>query len=59
MTFKVGNGGAQVGIDAIDNAAGNNAPVEWYTLQGVRVDTPRSGIFIRRQGSSVTKELLK
>ena len=59
VTFKVGNGGAQVGIDAIDSAAGNNAPVEWYTLQGVRVDTPRSGIFIRRQGSAVTKELLK
>lgn len=34
-------------------------PIEYYTIQGVRVDNPEHGIFIRRQGSSVTKVILK
>lgn len=59
ITFRVGKGGQQVGIENIENADDNNAPVEWYTLQGVRVDNPSGGIFIRRQGTQVTKELLK
>lgn len=33
----------------------DNAPVEYYNLQGIRVDNPSNGIFIRRQGSSITK----
>lgn len=31
------------------------APVEYYNLQGIRVDNPRGGIFVRRQGNNVTK----
>lgn len=61
VTFKVGKGGESVGIDAIeatDNAA--DSPVEWFTLQGVRVDNPVAGnIYLRRQGSQVTKQLVK
>lgn len=34
-------------------------PVEYYNLQGVRVDNPQPGIYIRRQGSKVSKVLLK
>jgi len=37
----------------------NNAPVEYYNLQGVRVDNPSNGIFIRRQGSKVSKVAVK
>lgn len=36
----------------IDDA---NAPVEYFNLQGVRVENPANGIYIRRQGNSVTK----
>ena len=46
-------------IDSID--ADNNAPVEYYTIQGVRVsgDNLTPGIYIRRQGSNVSKILVK
>ncbi|MCM1519578.1 MAG: hypothetical protein NC098_02205 [Lachnoclostridium sp.] len=36
-----------------------NAPVEYYNLQGVRVENPSNGIFIRRQGNKATKVLVK
>lgn len=35
-----------------------NAPVEYYNLQGVRVANPENGIFIRRQGKKATKVIL-
>ncbi len=48
------------GIDEIgdDNA---NAPVEYYNLQGIRVngDNLTPGIYIRRQGSEVTKVFVR
>lgn len=47
-----------VGIDAID-ADDCNAPVEYFNLQGVRVDEPQNGLYIRRQGSTVTKVIVK
>lgn len=45
------------GIDA-DNS---NAPVEYYNLQGIRVnaDNMPAGIYIRRQGTAVSKVLVK
>ena len=39
-------------VSDIDNA---NAPVEYFNLQGVKVANPEGGVFIRRQGASVTK----
>lgn len=42
-------------IDA-DNAT---APVVFYNLQGVRVENPANGIFIRRQGEKVSKIIVK
>ncbi len=35
-----------------------NAPVEYYNLQGVKVENPANGIFIRKQGSKTTKVVL-
>ena len=35
-----------------------NAPVEYFNLQGVRVSEPANGIFIKRQGSTVSKVIL-
>ncbi len=36
-------------------AADEQAPVEYFNLQGIRVDNPCNGIYIRRQGSTITK----
>ncbi len=35
------------------------AEVEYFNLQGVRVDNPQNGIFIRRQGAKVSKVIVK
>lgn len=45
------------GVTEID--ADDNASVEYYNLQGVRVENPSNGIFIRKQGSKVTKVYIK
>lgn len=39
-------------------AVDNNAPVEYFNLQGIRVANPTNGIFIKRQGSKATKVIL-
>lgn len=50
---------------SIKNSTGINdvmidesAPVEYYNLQGVKVENPEKGIFIKRQGSKATKIVL-
>ena len=42
-------------VSDTDNA---DAPVEYYNLQGIRVNNPTSGVYIRRQGSTTTKVLI-
>lgn len=38
----------------------NNAPVQYYNLQGVRLDNPAKGqLVIKRQGATATKTLVK
>lgn len=37
----------------------DNAPVEYFNLQGVRVDNPTNGLYIRRQGKTSTKVLVQ
>lgn len=50
-----------VKIAATDNAGfetivtENNAPVEYFNLQGIRIANPGNGLYIRRQGKEVTK----
>ncbi len=36
----------------------DNAPVEYYNLQGMKVANPENGIFIKKQGIKVTKVIL-
>lgn len=45
------------GVDEIGADSGN-VPAEYFTLQGVRVDNPAAGIYIRRSGSSVQKVVI-
>ena len=42
-----------VGVEAAD------APAEFYNLQGVRIAQPAAGLYIRRQGNTATKVLVK
>ncbi|MDE6573954.1 MAG: Ig-like domain-containing protein [Muribaculaceae bacterium] len=45
--------------DAVESiVADENAPVEFFNLQGIRVANPENGIFIRRQGNKVSKVIL-
>lgn len=44
------------GIESIDN---ENAPVEYYNLQGVKVADPSNGIFIKKQGSKTSKVVVR
>lgn len=45
------------GVDEIN--AASNAAVEYFNLQGLKVENPVNGIFIRRQGDSVKKIIVK
>ena len=42
-----------------DVEAAENAPVEYYNLQGVRVANPDAGLYIRRQGNKVSKVIIR
>ncbi len=37
----------------------DDAPVEFFNLQGIRVENPESGLYIRRQGSKVSKVIIR
>ncbi len=66
FTYKAGNGfarfllaepGFTAGVeDAI--VSDENAPVEYFNLQGIRVANPENGVYIRRQGAKATKVVL-
>lgn len=40
-------------------ADNENAPVEYFNLQGVRVENPSNGLYIKRQGNKVTKVAIR
>lgn len=43
-----------------DVVADDNQPVEYYTIDGIKVDTPaRAGIYIVRRGNTVTKQYIR
>ena len=43
---------------AIEEIEAENAPVEYYNLQGMKVANPEKGIFIKKQGNKATKVVL-
>ena len=51
--------GYQAGIDAVEMTADENAPAVYYNLQGVRVDNPANGLFIKKQGNKVSKVVVR
>ncbi len=36
-----------------------NAPVEYYNLQGIKVESPANGLFIVKQGNKVAKQVIR
>lgn len=55
--FQKIEGSSESGITDIEADAA--APVEYFDLSGRRVANPENGLYIRRQGSKVTKVLVK
>ena len=48
------------GVSGIENVEAEcEGAVEYFNLQGVRVENPESGLYIRRQGNKATKVLVK
>ncbi len=48
------------GVEDLVVDSNNNAPVEYFNLQGIKVATPEAGqLLIRRQGTEVSKILVK
>ena len=43
----------------IDIETAENGKAEYYNLQGVKVDKPSSGIYIKRHNGKATKVLVK
>ncbi|WP_290458905.1 hypothetical protein, partial [uncultured Alistipes sp.] len=52
IIHKSSDGIADITVD-------ENAPVEFFNLQGVRVANPENGLYIRRQGNKATKVFVK
>lgn len=57
LTVNV-DGKTPTGIENV-SADNTNAPVEYFNLQGIRVDNPAAGLYIRRQGNATTKVIVK
>lgn len=53
--------GISTGVDSITvTPSDDNAPVEYFNLQGVRVEQPAAGgLYIKRQGSKVSKVVIR
>ena len=54
FTKETSAGSGVAGIEADENA-----PVEYYNLQGVRVANPEKGLYIVKQGNKVEKRVIK
>lgn len=54
----VSNPNVTTGVEDVE-IEGVNTPVEYYNLQGVKVDNPSNGIFIKVEGDKATKVLVK
>lgn len=55
-TFNGALAGSGISSIVVDDA---NAPVEYFNLQGVRVENPTPGLYIRRQGNKVSRIIIR
>jgi hypothetical protein len=47
------------GVEAVDMEDDTDAPVEYFSLQGVKVTNPQNGIYIKKQGNNVSKVVIR
>jgi hypothetical protein len=48
------------GVESVAVEADENAPVEYYNINGVRISEPTAaGLYIKRQGNKATKVVVK
>ena len=40
-------------VELVDSE--NNAPIEYFNMQGVKTENPTNGVYIKKQGSKITK----
>lgn len=45
--------------DAVEMIGGEDAPAEWYDLNGLRVNAPKSGLYIVKRGDKVSKIIVR
>ena len=45
-------------VSGVEGVEAENAEVDYYNLQGVKVENPEKGIFIKKQGNKTTKVVL-
>lgn len=57
QSWSISQSGDLSGIESV--VVDGDAAVEYFNLQGVRVQNPQSGLFIRRQGNKATKVYVK
>lgn len=55
--IKVYAAGEGSGVAEIETD--ENAPVEYYNMQGIRVSNPENGLYIVKQGNKVSKRYIK
>ena len=58
-TFAISEAKENPTTGAATVEADANAPVEYFNLQGIRVENPENGLYIRRQGSNTTKVYIR
>ena len=58
-TVKVDYSQDLTGVDSIVAGDDENAAVEYYNLQGVRVQNPANGLYIVKKGNKVSKQLIR
>lgn len=49
----------KTGIEEIEAAATDDVPARYFNLQGVKIDNPENGIYIRVSGNKADKVLIK
>ena len=48
----------EAGVGSV-TVSDENSPVEYFNLQGMRVENPAAGLYIRRHGNTTEKVLVK
>ncbi len=57
--IKLYTTGSDKNTDTYIISTDDNTPIEYYNLQGIKVENPSHGLYIKRQGQKITKILIQ